>query len=172
MMVSYKAMRDAVTTALSDAFKAVRAKVTVESGPGLFSEESIRLLSQRAPALVTSLMRVRPADAPTDQVLEMVTWVVVRGDSADRLFDQALVLMSLLVPTLRDLDAPWSIGGAEGIDATNRYTTTGAAINLSLWAVKWNWTVRAFQIGDAEGGVLTPDELALFEGADAETTLQ
>lgn len=167
-VVSYKDIRNAAVQAIANAFAPIRS-VKVEAHPGRFDEAEIKRLAALAPALMTSLMRITPAEGEDSQKLEFVTWVVVRADNVDLLFDRALVLISLLTPTLRDLDTGWCFGGGRDIDATNLFTSTQGAINVCLWAVKWTWMVRANQVGIAEGGILLPGALNLFEGADAET---
>jgi len=169
-VVSYKDIRNAAVQALATAFAPIRG-LKVEAHPGRFDEAEIKRLAVLAPALLTSLMRISPAEGEDLQTMEFVTWVIVRADNQDTLFDRALALISLLTPTLRNLDTEWSIGGGQGIEATNLYTSSQGAINVSLWAVNWTWKVRANQVGISEGGILLPGALELFEGATAETLL-
>lgn len=171
--VTYKDIRNYAVDYLARCF-ASRKGLVVDAHPGRFDEAEIRRLFQRTPAILTSLMGMREGDVADAQELDLVTWVLVRADSRDRLFDDALVLLSVLVPLLRGIDAEWSHGGAAKIEAKNLYTSQGAAINVALWAVSWTWPIRGSvaltNISEetlAEGGILLPSTFDTFTGYDA-----
>lgn len=171
--VSYKDIRNYAVDYLARCF-ASRKSLVVEAHPGRFDEAEIRRLFQRAPAILTGLMGVEEKDETDVQTLKFVTWVLVRADARDKLFDDALVLLSVLVPLLRGIDAPWSHGGASAVEAANLYTSQGASINVALWAVSWTWPIRGSvalnQISEetiADGGILLPTTFDDFTGYDA-----
>ncbi len=120
-----------------------------------------------------------PGKQGDNQRLEFVTWVLVRADNRDPLFDQALLLLSVLTPVLQGLNTEWSYNGAEDVEATNLFTGALAGINATLWAVKWSWPLRATTAPTPdevtgvieEGGILLPDELEDFAGADGKTSV-
>lgn len=178
-LISYKQIRDEAVVQIGTAFK--QWKLKSEAHPGKFDEAEVRRLAMIAPAILTSLIRVKDESAD-NQALDFVSWVLVRADNKDQLFDQALNTLSVLIPLLRGIDAPWSHGGAEGVEATNLYTSSSAGINLSMWAVSWSWPLRQTVVitpqeaaGEVPpsvddpffgGGVLLPDQLGNFKGAD------
>ena len=172
-VVPYKDIRNHAVDYLARCF-ALRKGLVVEAHPGRFDEAEIRRLVQRAPAILTSFMGLEEEGETDEQTLRFVTWVLVRADARDKLFDDALVLLSVLVPLLRGIDADWSHGGAKKIDAQNLYTSQGATINVGLWAVSWTWPVRGSvaltQVSEeaiADGGILLPSTFDDFQGYDA-----
>jgi len=175
--VTYRDVRDHAVAYLARCF-AARKGLTVAAHPGRFDEAEIRRLFQQTPALLTSLMGLSEDSSDDNQKLEFVTWVLVRASSKDALFDDALVLLSVLVPLLRGIDADWSKGGAERVEAKNLYTSATGGINAALWAVSWTWPLRGSvaltQISEqtlAEGGILQPSVLETFAGYDASTAV-
>lgn len=171
--VTYKDVRNYAVDYLARCF-ASRKGLVVEAHPGRFDEAEIRRLVQRAPAILTSLMGLEEEDETDVQTLKFVTWVLVRADARDKLFDDALVLLSVLVPLLRGIDADWSHGGAATVEAQNLYTSQGASINVALWAVSWTWPIRGSvalnQISEdtiADGGIILPSTFDEFAGYDA-----
>jgi hypothetical protein len=175
--VSYRDVRDYAVAYLARCF-ASRKDLFVAAHPGRFDEAEIRRLFQQTPALLTSLMGLSEDSADDNQKLEFVSWILVRANNKDALFDDALVLLSVLVPLLRGIDASWSKGGADHVEAKNLYTSAGGGINAALWAVSWTWPLRGSvaltQISEetlAEGGILQPSALEAFAGYDAETAV-
>lgn len=173
--ITYKAIRDYVVDYLSQKLSPLK-KLVVEAHPGRFDEAEIRRLYTRAPAILTSLMRLVEEGNDDNQTLSFVTWVLVRADNKDLLFDEALVLLSVLVPLLKGIDAEWAKGGADRVEANNLYSGQLGGINASLWAVSWTWPLRGScalsQISDEtdpEGGILLPSLLEAFAGFDSTT---
>lgn len=175
LFVTYRDVRNYAVAYLARCF-ASRKDLTVAAHPGRFDEAEIRRLFQQTPALLTSLMGLSENSDDDNQKLEFVSWILVRANNKDALFDDALVLLSVLVPLLRGIDADWSNGGAERVEAKNLYTSTTGGINATLWAVSWTWSLRGSvaltQISEetlAEGGIMQSSVLSAFEGYDAST---
>jgi hypothetical protein len=141
-----------------------KCPIFIEAHPGRFDEAEIRRLSQRAPAILTSLMGV---DDETNK-FEFVSWVLARAQGKDRLYDTALGIVSALIPVIRELDADYSVDAPHGIEAECLYSGSLDAINATLWAVRWTWELRKSVFEDGEGG-FPVFELENFEGCEAET---
>ena len=84
----------------------------------------------------------------------------------DKIYDAGLKYISLLIPVIRSIPNESEYNGTDvtDVEAENLYTGTLDTINISMWAVSWNWKVRATQIPD--GDIALDDELEMFEGAD------
>jgi hypothetical protein len=152
----------------SEAIKQIKAafaenkKLHIAAHPGLFNEAEIKRLANQTPAILTSFLRY----SDKDNTVGFVSWVLYRADSKDRLYDGALKIVSALIPVLRGIDADWSIGGGDGIDAECLYSGALDQINVTLWGVRWDWPIRATVFDDGSGGVRL-DDLDYFEGYDA-----
>ncbi len=163
-VISYAAVRDEAITQLKTRFP---SSIRVEAHPGRFDEAEIKRQYTKAPAILTGMMGIKRPERDDNQTPEFVTWVLVRASNKDRLYDQGLILVSVLVPALLDLDAPWSFGGAKNVDARNLYASSTGQMNVALWAVKWEWNLRGSVLHEGEGGILLPDDLDNFEGYTA-----
>jgi hypothetical protein len=163
-VVTYVDVRDAVVASLRERFP---RGVRVDSHAGRFDEDEIRRLFSRAPAVLTSLMRLRMSGDEETQRGEFVTWILARATNQDKLADQGVLLLSVLVPALKTLDEDWCLGGAEDVDAQNLYSSSTGELNVALWAVTWTWNLRGSVLWDGSGGILIDDELETFAGYDA-----
>jgi hypothetical protein len=156
-------VRDNAVSQIKERF-AGQGHIHTAPHPGMFNEEEIRRLAQRTPAVLTSLMRISGQGANDESSCDFISWVLYRANNRDALYDGALNMVSALIPVVRDLDAPWSLGGGADIEAECLYSGSLDKINVTLWAVKWRWRVRALESG---GAVLLPEDLDWFEGYDA-----
>ena len=149
-----------------DQIKAVfsaNKKLHIAAHPGQFNETEIKRLANQTPAILTSFMRY----SDEDHTVHLVSWVLHRADSKDRLYDGALKIVSALIPVIRDIDADWSIDGGKNIEAECLYSGTLDQINVTLWGVRWDWEIRGTVFDDTDGGILLPEDLDYFEGYDA-----
>jgi len=163
-MITYKEIRDSAVAQIKEKVSAYE-RLHIAAHPGTFDGEEIRRLATQTPAILTSLIRISDQDVQDESWLDFVSWILCRADNQDRLYDGALNILSSLVPTIRSLDASWSIGGGTDIQAECLYSGSLDKINATLWAVRWRWQVRA--IGE-EGAIPLPEDLDYFEGYDAD----
>jgi hypothetical protein len=163
--VTYLDVRDSAVTRIKERF-AGHKPMHVAAHPGTFNEEEIRRLVTRTPAILTSLMRITERDVNDESFCDFVNWVLYRANNQDALYDGALKIVSALIPVIRNMSAEWSIDGGREIEAECLYSGSLDKINVTLWAVKWRWQLRA--VG-SEGGILLPGDLDWFEGYDADT---
>jgi len=161
MIIDFVDIRDDAIKQIKAAF-AKNKKLHIAAHPGLFNEAEIKRLANQTPAILTSFIRF----SEKDNIISFVSWVLYRADSKDRLYDGALKIVSALIPVLRGIDAEWSIGGADGIDAECLYSATLDQINVTLWGVRWDLQIPSTVLDDGEGGVRL-DDLDYFEGYDA-----
>ena len=136
----------------------------IEAHPGTFSEEEIRRLVTRTPAILTALLRITDRDETDESWCDFVSWVLYRASNQDALYDGALGIISALIPVIRGMDAAWSIDGGTGIEASTLYTGSLDKMNVTLWAVRWRWQVRGAGLG---GEIPIPEGLEYFEGYEA-----
>ena len=149
-------IRDEAVSQIKTALKE-NEKLRVAAHPGQFNEAEIKRLANQTPAVLTSLLRY----TEEDHDIYFVSWVIYRADSKDRLYDGALKIVSTLVPVIRDIDADWSLGGGERIEAECLYSGTLDQINITLWGVKWKWRIQRLEN-------TTPlRDIDYFEGYDA-----
>ena len=163
-MSGYKDIRDSAVERIRERFCADK-RIHVDPHPGTFDAEEIRRLATQTPAILTSLVRVSDQDVQDESWCEFVSWVLYRADNQDRLYDGAINIVSSLIPVIRNMNADWSIGGGTGIQAECLYSGSLDRMNITLWAVRWRWQVRA--VSD-EGAIPLPDDLDYFEGYDAD----
>ena len=114
-------IRDQAVSQLKTVF-ASRPDITVAAHPGPLDEAGIKHLAARVPCVMTSLVRLRTDKAAGTQHLDFVTWVLGKATAKDPGFGDTLLVLSVLEPALRGLDATWSEGGASEVDAKNLYT--------------------------------------------------
>jgi len=150
-------IRDEAISQIKTAFAGDK-KLHIAAHPGQFSETEIRRLANQTPAILTSILRY----SDEDHTISFANWVLYRADSKDRLYDGALKIVSALIPVIRDLDAEWSMGGGEHIEAECLYSGTLDQINITLWGMKWKWHVQENCF--CEGSL---HDLEYFEGYDA-----
>lgn len=138
----------------------------VSAHAGRFTEQEIRRIANQAPAVLTSLMQINDGEGTDNSEYRFVSWVLVRANNADKIYDEGLKITSLLIPVIRNIPNGSVYNGTDvtDIEAENLYAGTLDSINISMWAVSWIWNVRATQI--PEGTFVTDDELEMFEGAD------
>ena len=132
-MSGFLAIRDAAVEQIKAGILPLYPKMTVEAHPGFFTEQSIKRDAQRTPAILTSL--VKAADGERNSIT-FVSWVLYRASSEDRLYDGALKIISALIPIIRKADFNLVIKDTN-IEAECLYSGTLDAINITLWAVKW-----------------------------------
>jgi hypothetical protein len=159
-------IRDSAVAQIAGRF-AGQPHIHIAAHPGSFNEEEIRRLAQKTPAILTSLIRIGDRDVMDESWCDFVSWVLYRANNRDTLYDGALTIVSALIPGIRNLDAPWSLGGGEEIDAECLYSGSLDKINVTLWGVKWRWRIRGLAQDGTEGGILLPEDLEYFEGYEA-----
>jgi hypothetical protein len=161
-ILNFVGIRDTAIDQIKAAF-AENKKLFIGTHPGQFNEAEIKRLANRTPAVLTSLMRY----SDEDHTLRFVSWVLYRAGNTDILYDGALKIVSAIIPVIRNIDAEWSIGGGDDIEAECLYSGSLDQINITLWGVRWNWKIQESVLLDGEGGILLPDDLEYFEGYDA-----
>lgn len=166
-LVNYVAVRNFPVVYLQTVFSP-RPELQHAAHQGAFDAEEIKRLVQRTPSLHTALMRVRDfsGNDGDEQRADFVTWILHRATNKDLLANDILKILTVLLPALRDMDAPWATGGAVDIDARNLYTGALEKINVALWAVSWSWKLRAsvFVPDSGEGGIIDASGLDPFVG--------
>ena len=160
-IVTFVDIRDEAVAQIKAVF-AENKKMHIAAHPGQFNEAEIKRLANQTPAILTSFLRY----SGEDHTIDFASWVLYRADGKDRLYDGALKIVSALVPVIENLDAEWSIGAGQRIEAECLYSGTLDQINITLWGVRWKWHVKENCLHDGNGGILLPD-LEYFEGYDA-----
>ncbi|MGL4987394.1 MAG: hypothetical protein ACRC5H_09710 [Treponemataceae bacterium] len=141
--------------------------VTIEAHAGIFSEEEIKALSIKTPAILTSLVSIKDSDAD-ETYINFVQWIITKATNTDRLYNNALLLTSAVIPVLRELEADWAFGGGQKISAECLYSGSINKMGVTLWAVSWQWKVRGTILENGESGEIPlPDILEDFEGYEA-----
>jgi hypothetical protein len=156
--MSYLTIRDKAVEQIKAGILPLYPKMTIEAHPGFFTEQSVRKDAQRTPAILTSLVKAADGDRNT---VTFISWVLYRAGSADRLYDGALKIISALIPVIRKADFDLVIKDTN-IEAECLYSGTLDAINLTLWAVKWDLILGEYAIQDI--GSLA--DLEYFEGCE------
>jgi hypothetical protein len=142
------------------------ARIHIAAHPGRFSEQEVKRLANQTPAIFTSLMHC--ADGETNSVT-LVSWVLCRATTQDKLYDGALQIVSALIPVIRNMDFDLVIKDTN-IEAECLYTGALDAINITLWAVKWELRREDF-VTNGDGNTRAEALAALenFEGYDSTT---
>lgn len=164
---SYLDIRNEAVRLIQNGFPESKYKnLKVAAHAGRFTEAEIRRLANKTPAILTSLMQFKDGEGTDNSECNFISWVLVRANNADKIYDDGLKLVSLLTPVIRSIPNNSIYDGTEitDVEAENLYTGTLDSINISMWAVSWTWNVRAMQLDD--GAFATDDELEMFEGAD------
>ena len=163
---TYIDIRNEAVKIIQNAFQNQKLKINIEVHAGRFTESEIRRLATKTPAILTSLMQISDGGGTDNSGCRFISWVLVRADNKDKIYDLGLKLTSVLIPVIRSIPHGSVYAGTDvaDIEAENLYTGTLDSINISMWAVSWTWNVRAMQFGD--GTFATDDELEIFEGAD------
>lgn len=164
---SYLDIRNEAVRLIKTGFSKPKYKnLKIAAHAGSFTETEIRRLSNQTPAILTSLMRFKDGEGTDNSECSFISWVLVRANNADKIYDEGLKLVSLLTLVIRSMPDCSEYDGTDvtDIEAENLYTGTLDSINISMWAVSWTWKVRAMQLDD--GTFATDDELEMFEGAD------
>jgi hypothetical protein len=160
-IIDFADIRNEAVTQIKTAFAETK-KIHIASHPGLFNEAEIKRLSNQTPAILTSFLRFKDEN----NTISFISWVLYRANSKDLLYDGALKIVSALIPVIRGIDADWSIGGGESIDAECLYSGTLDQMNVTFWGVRWDLQIRGTVFDEGEGGVRL-DDLDYFEGYDA-----
>ena len=163
MSIGYKEIRDSAVEQIKESF-AANKRLHIAAHPGSFDGEEIRRLSNQTPAILTSLVRVSDQDVQDESWCDFVSWILYRADNQDRLYDGALKIVSAIIPVIRNIDAAWSINGGTDIQAECLYSGSLDRMNITLWAVRWRWQVRAVS---GDGAIPMPEDLDYFEGYNA-----
>ena len=164
---TYLDIRNEAVRLIKSAFGAkIKNKINIAAHAGRFTEAEIRRLATQTPAVLTSLMAVKDGEGTDNSECRFISWVLVRADNKDKIYDSGLKYTSLLIPVIRSIpnDSIYNATDVTDIEAENLYTGTLDGINISMWAVSWTWKVRATQMPD--GDIALDDELEIFEGAD------
>jgi hypothetical protein len=143
-MSDYLTIRDRAVEQIKAGILPLYPKMTVEAHPGLFTEQSIKRDAQRTPAILTSL--VKAADGERNNIT-FVSWVLYRASSVDKLYDGALKILSTLIPVIRKADFDLDIKNTN-IEAECLYSGTLDAINITLWAARWELVLGDYAIRD------------------------
>ena len=162
---TYLDIRNEAVKVIQNAFQSQK-KIHVAAHAGRFTEAEIRRLATQTPAILTSLMQITDGEGTDNSECRFISWVLVRADNKDKLYDSGLKYTSLLIPVIRSSpnESAYNATDVTGIEAENLYTGTLDGINISMWAVSWTWKVRATQVPN--GMIAFDDELEMFEGAD------
>ena len=155
--ITFVDIRDEAISQMKTAF-AENKKLHIAAHPGQFNEAEIKRLANRTPAILTSFMKYSNEDCTVD----FVSWVLYRADTIDRLYDGGLKIVSALFPVIENLDAEWSLGGGERVEAECLYSGALDQINITLFGIKWKWKIEKSYL---LGNILS--ELDYFEGYDA-----
>lgn len=163
---TYIDIRNEAVKIIQNAFQKQKLKINIEAHAGRFTESEIRRLATKTPAILTSLMQISDGNGTDNSECRFISWVLVRADNKDKIYDLGLKLTSVLIPVIRSLpnQSVYNSTDIADIEAENLYTGTLDSINISMWAVSWTWKVRATQIPN--GDIALSDELEIFEGAD------
>lgn len=163
---TYIDIRNEAVKIIQNAFQNQKLKINIEAHAGRFTESEIRRLATKTPAILTSLMQISDGGGTDNSECRFISWVLVRADNKDKIYDLGLKLTSVLIPVIRNIpnQSVYNSADVTDIEAENLYTGTLDSINISMWAVSWTWNVRAMQLGN--GTFATDDELEIFEGAD------
>jgi hypothetical protein len=162
--MSYLTIRDEAVEQIKTGILPLYPKMTIEAHPGLFTEQSIKRDAQRTPAILTSL--VKAADGERNTIM-FVSWVLYRASNTDKLYDGALQIVSALIPVIRKADFDLVIKDTN-IEAECLYSGALDAVNITLWAVKWELVLGDYAPG-REGESLA--DLEQFEGYDGTTAV-
>ncbi|MDR1300964.1 MAG: hypothetical protein LBK43_00635 [Treponema sp.] len=160
-MIQFVEVRDYAVDRLKAAFT-LHKNVHIAAHPGHFDGAEIKRLANQTPAILTSFMRY----TDEDHTAYLISWILSRADSKDRLYDGALRLVSAVIPLLRCLDAPFSTDRPTDIEAECLYSGTLDQINSTLWGITWQWRIAEPVRYEGEGGIPLVD-LAYFEGYEA-----
>lgn len=163
---TYLDIRNEAVKVIQTAFKNKGSKITISAHAGRFTEAEIRRLATKTPSILTSLMDIKDGEGTDNSECRFISWILVRSDNKDRLYDSGLEYTSLLIPVIRSIPnkSVYNATDVTDIEAENLYAGTLDNINISMWAVSWTWKVRAMQCPD--GNIALDDELEMFEGAD------
>lgn len=170
--MTYVDVRDAVVNEMKETF--IKAKnglgIEIKAHSGGFSEQELKRVFQKTPAILTSLLEMGSDDSTDNSYCSFVTWVVYRADNRDLLADGALKLVSAIMVFLQNFDLPYlySVGK---IKAEDVYSASLDDTNVSLWAISWRCELQGI-ISSSEGenieGVFPELEgLECFDGWDS-----
>ncbi|MDR0708865.1 MAG: hypothetical protein LBF77_02225 [Spirochaetaceae bacterium] len=159
-MNDYLTIRDEAVEQIKAGILPLYPKMAIEAHPGFFTEQSIKRDAQRTPAILTSLMKAADGDRNS---ITFVSWVLYRANSIDKLYDGALKIVSALIPVIRKTDFDLVIKDTN-IEAECLYSGTLDAINITLWAVKWELVLKDYAVR-AEGESLSDlDQVGGYDG--------
>ena len=148
-MKSYLTIRDAAVEQIKSGFLK-NPEIHIAAHPGYFTEKTIQQAAQKTPAILTSL--VKAADGQRNTVT-FVSWILCRASGEDKLYDNALRIVSALIPVIRKADFDLVIKDTN-IETECLYSGALDAINITLWAVKWELMLGDYALKE-EGGSLS-----------------
>lgn len=163
-MSDYLTIRDKAVKQIKSGILPLYPQMTIEAHPGLFTEQSIKRDAQRTPAILTSLAKASDGER---NAVTFISWVLYRASSVDKLYDGALKIVSALIPVIRKADFDLVIKDTN-IEAECLYSGALDAINITLWAVKWELTLGDHAV-KGEGESLS--DLEQTEGYDGTTVV-
>jgi hypothetical protein len=161
-MSGYLTIRDKAVEQIKAGFTK-NPEIHIAAHPGFFTELSIKRDAQKTPAILTSL--VKAADGEHNNII-FVSWVLYRAGSADKLYDGALNIVSALIPVIRKADFDLVIKDTS-IEAECLYSGTLDAVNITLWAVRWELRLGDYAIKD----ISSLGDLEQIEGYDGTTSV-
>jgi len=162
MSITYLDVRESAIKQIKEKFK--NHKIHIEAHPGSFDENEIKRLVTKTPAILTSLMKITDRSEQDESECEFISWVLYRASTQDKLYDGIIKTVSALIPVIRNLDDEFSYNGGVNITAESLYSGTLDKINITLWAVRWRWMMRAVALKEEDGEFLFSDDLEYFEG--------
>jgi hypothetical protein len=159
-MSDYLTVRDQAVEQIRAGF-ANSPEIHVAAHPGWFTEKTIQQAAQRTPAILTSL--VKAADGVVNNNIILVSWVLYRAGSADKLYDGALKIVSALIPIIRKADFDLVIKDTN-IEAECLYSGTLDAINITLWAVKWELVLKDRAVSGMDESLSDLEQVGGYDG--------
>jgi hypothetical protein len=168
-MSTYLTIRDAAVEQIKAGMQPLYPKMTIEAHPGMFTEQSIRKDAQRTPAILTSF--VKAADGVYRNTVTFVSWVLYRASSEDKLYDGALKIVSALIPVIRQADFALNIKDTI-IEAECLYSGALDAINITLWAVKWELVLGKHALDGAEESLADLEQVGGYDGTTVVGTVE
>ncbi|MDR2477066.1 MAG: hypothetical protein LBD18_04690 [Treponema sp.] len=162
-MSGYLAVRDQAVEQIRAGF-ANHPEIHVAAHPGYFTEKTIQQAAQKTPAILTSLVKAQDG---VNNSITFVSWVLYRANSADKLYNGALQIVSALIPVIRKADFDLVIKDTN-IEAECLFSGSLDSINITLWAVKWELVLERHAFAES---IETLADLENFEDYDAEAVI-
>ncbi|MDR0583599.1 MAG: hypothetical protein LBG57_04530 [Treponema sp.] len=162
-MSGYLTIRDEAVEQIKAGF-AKNPEIHIAAHPGWFTEKTIQQAAQKTPAILTSMVKARDGERNT---ITFVSWILYRASNADKLYDGVLKIVSALIPAIRKADFDLVIKDTN-IEAECLFSGALDAINITLWAVKWELVLERPAFAESLEALAA---LETFEGYDGTTTI-